>query len=104
VDDNKFCNITSFTADKESVQWLRDYLAGTLKYAVENAEFRAGLAGAEEWDKWGGWFKEENWHAWQKHMTGLVDTLDNLLASQDAQIELIQPQEQENGFVMDEIT
>ena len=103
ADDNKFSRITSFTADKESVGWLRAYLSDTLKYALENAKFRAGLGGAEE-NKWGGWFKKSDWHSWQKHMTELVGTLDSLIASPETQIELIQPPEQENGFVMDEIT
>jgi len=94
--DNKFSSLTSFTAAKESVQWLRDYLSDTLKYAKENAEFMA-KQGEHEWDQWGGWFKEENWHGWQNHMSMLIDRLDALLASSESQFELIHPQRPPQG-------
>ena len=38
--DKKFSAVTSFSASKESVQWLRDYISDTLRYAKENAEFQ----------------------------------------------------------------
>jgi len=94
---SKFSTITSFIASKESLQWLRDYLSDTLKYAKENAEFRAKYG-----EKWGGWFEESNWHGWQDHMVTLVSHLDTFLASPGDQIELIKPQEQENGPIMDQ--
>lgn len=97
--DNKFSSITSFAASKESVQWLRDYISDTLKYAKENAEFRAENA-TNECDQWGGWFEEKNWHDWQNHMSMLVSHLDGLLSSPESQFELIRPQEQINGPVM----
>jgi len=99
ADDNKFSSVTSFTADKESVQWLRDYLSDTLKSAKVNAEFRA-KQGAHEWDRWGGWRTEELWQGWQNHMSALVSRLDGLFASPESQIELVQPREQANGPVM----
>lgn len=99
ANDNKFSSLTSFTASKESAQWLRDYLADTLKYAKENAEFRA-KQGLHDWDQWGGWFKEEDWNGWQNHMSMLIDRMDSLLASPENQMELIPSQEQASGPVM----
>ena len=34
--DRKFGAVTSFSASKESIRWLRDYLTDTLKYAGED--------------------------------------------------------------------
>ena len=99
ADDNKFKAVTSFTTDRDSVQWLREYLSDTLKYAKVNAEFRA-KQGAHEWDRWGGWRTEELWQGWQDHMSALVSRLDGLLALPEDQAELIRPQEQANGPVM----
>jgi len=100
ANDNKFSALTSFTATKESVQWLRDYISDSLKFKKEDAEFQA-KQGIHEWDQWGGWFKEENWHGWQNHMSMLIDRLDTLLASPESQYELIHPQEQTSGLVME---
>lgn len=61
--DNKFSAITSFTASKESIGWIRDYLSDTLHYAkkMRNSEpntvkngaagskKRTGLAGRSIW-------------------------------------------------------
>lgn len=88
--DKKFSSVTSFSASKESVQWLRDYISDTLKYAKENAV---------DDSKWGGWFKEKDWIGWQKHMEGLTGRLDVLLASPENHIELLLPQEQENSSI-----
>lgn len=85
--DRKFSSVTSFSASKESVQWLHDYISDTLKYAEENAA---------DGRKWGGWFEEKNWISWQEHMEGLAGRLEVLLASPENKIELIQPQEQES--------
>ena len=82
--DRKFSSITSFSASKESVQWLHDYISDTLKYAKENA------AGSR---KWSGWFEEKNWIGWQKHMEGLADRLEVLLAFSENRIELLSSQE-----------
>ena len=98
--DNKFNAVTSFTATKESIRWLRNYISETLKCAKENAEFIA-KQGVHEWDRWGGWFEEKNWHDWQNHMSMLVSRMDSLLASPESQIELLHPQEQANGPVME---
>ena len=99
ADDNKFKDLSSFTADKESVKWLRDYLSDSLKNNMEYAVNRA-QHGTQESDKWGGWVTEEKWHRWQDHMKSLVSRLDRLLASPEDQIELIRPQEQTQGPVM----
>jgi len=98
--DNKFNSVTSFTATKESIRWLRDYLSDTLKYAKENAEFRA-KHGNDEWDQRGGWREEKDWYGWQNHMSMLVSRMDSLLSSPGSQIELLHPQEQANGPVME---
>ncbi len=95
ANDNKFSAVKSFTATKESIQWLRDYLADTLSYKKEDAEL-----GAKSGEKWGGWFEEENWIGWQNHMSMLVSRMDSLLATPESQMELIPPQEQTSGPVM----
>lgn len=87
----KFSAITSFTASRESVLWLRDYISDTLEHARENAKFRVQYG-----EKWGGWFKEKDWIGWQEHMTALVNRLDTLLGSQENHFELISSQEQQN--------
>ena len=91
--DNKFRDLTSFTADRESMRWLRDYLTDSLKHVMENAEVRAQHP-ATEWDKQGGWRSRKNWLAWQEHMVRLAERLDGLLAKGDSAIELIRPQDQ----------
>jgi len=82
--ENKFSNITCFSASKESLQWLRDYLFDTLKYARENADFRSQYG-----VNWGGWFEEADWHEWQSHMSMLVSKIDTYLASPNNLIDLI---------------
>lgn len=94
VEDHKFSAITSFTASKESVLWLRNYVSDMLKNATKNAEFHA-----KQGEKWGGWFEEKNWIDWQEHMKTLVSRLNTLLTSPESSIELISPQEQENDLV-----
>lgn len=68
ANDRKFSSITSFTASRESVLWLRDYISDTLEYARENVKFRIQYG-----EKWGGWFKEKDWIGWQEHMTVLIE-------------------------------
>jgi hypothetical protein len=81
---NMFSDIISFNASKESLQWLRDYLYDTLKYAKESAELRAKYG-----ENWGGWLEEGDWHCWQSHMLMLVSKIDTYLTSPDNQIQLI---------------
>ena len=88
ANDGKFASIHSFTASKESLKYLRDYLSDSLHYAKENAVLKA-----EEGKKWGGWFKEADWIGWQDHMQALVSRLDTLLASEETLLELVPPQE-----------
>ena len=51
---NKYSMVTSFTATKESIQWVRNYIADTLRHRRRNAQMESQNR------KWGGWFKEEN--------------------------------------------
>jgi len=95
ADDNKFSALTSFTADRESLEWLRDYLSDTLKHCRTNSRLYASQ-GATGSESRGGWFAKKDWYKWQKHMTTLAERMDTLAASTDIQIELIQPQEQAN--------
>lgn len=41
ANDGKFASIHSFTASKESLKYLRDYLSDSLHYAKENAVLKA---------------------------------------------------------------
>ena len=86
---NEFSTVTSFTATKESIQWIRNYIADTLRYSRRNAQMES------QDRKWGGWFKEENWVGWQEHMTYLVGCLDVLLSSVGSQVELVNMKDQE---------
>lgn len=88
ANDRKFSAITSFTASRESVLWLRDYISDTLEQARENAKFRVQYG-----EKCRDWFKEKDWIGWQEHMTALVNRLETLLESQENHFELISPQE-----------
>lgn len=94
VPERKFGNITSFTASRESLQWLRDYISDSLKYAKENAV---------KGNNWGGWFEKKNWIGWQNHMEKLVSCLDELLSSGENCMELVPLQrmnEEKNHPVM----
>lgn len=86
AEDNKFRSITSFTASRSSLRELRDYLADTLKYARIRAEqqIKAG-------ELPGGWFDPKNWDGWQKHMEGLINRLEGVLASEGSTLELAHP-------------
>lgn len=97
--DQKFSAVTSFTVSRESVKWLRDYLSDTLKYARENAAFKA-----EHGTNWNGWFEEKNWIGWQKHMESLLSRLDTLAQSLAIQtIDLLSLKSQENVTSLSEI-
>ena len=92
-EEHKFCSVTSFTASKETVHWIRNYLFDTLHHVKKHAGSQT-----EDGGKWGGWFEEKNWIGWQEHMTELVSRLDTLLESSEAEIELIplqRPEDQE---------
>lgn len=84
AEDKKFSSITSFSASKESVQWLRNYVSDTLNQVKEDAEFHAQYG-----RKWGGWFKEKDWIDWQEHMETLVNRLNTLLTSPESTVELL---------------
>lgn len=83
-EEHKFDSITSFTANRETVHWIRNYLFDTLQHVKKHA-----VSQIEDGGKWGGWFEEKNWIGWQEHMAELVSRLDTLLESSEAEIELI---------------
>lgn len=93
--DNKFADIISFGASRESVKWLRDYLFETLECARENAELQA-----EQGTRWNGWFEEKDWMGWQEHMAALIGRLDGVLASPENHVELLSVQQQDKGMTM----
>lgn len=84
--DKRFDSLTSCMASRESLRWIRDYLADTLAYARENAE-RNG--------DWNGWFAKEDWDAWQDHMEALAGRLDVFLALPCDPVELLASGQQE---------
>lgn len=86
AEGRRFASMTSFTADKESIGWLKGYLTDTLKYSRENAA---------QGRKWNGWFKENDWNRWQNHMERLIRHMAELLSAPEDTIELIQPETQE---------
>ena len=85
--EKKFADLTSFSASKESLRWLRDYLVDTL----QSARKWAGREG-----NWNGWFEEKNWIGWQEHLATLVGRLDGLLAEQGNTIDLLTVHQPEN--------
>ncbi len=94
--DRKFSALTSFTADKESIVWLRDYLSDTL-----NCRRRFAELDAQKGEYYGGWFEEKDWIGWQKHMENLISRLDELIAQPEQEIEFIKTQTmKENGITM----
>ena len=72
--DKKFSSLSSFTASKESLQWVREYLSETLFYSRKCAkeQEKSGVL-------WGGWFQERDWKHWQAHMERLIGRMDELL-------------------------
>ena len=54
--DKKFSSLSSFTASKESLQWVREYLSETLFYSRKSAKEleKSGVL-------WGGWFQVRDW-------------------------------------------
>jgi len=103
ADDNKFSSVVSFTADRESIRWLRDYISDTLKSARENAEYwakRGEDTSVSYRKEWGGWRDEKKWQGWQDHMSALAGRMDTLLASAEDTVELIRPPEQACGADM----
>jgi hypothetical protein len=99
VDDNKFSNLSSFAADKESIRWLRNYITETLEQRIKHSDILKKNS-KDDWDQFGGWFREEDWNGWQSYMKALACRLDTLLACPGNHIELIQPQEQIQSPIM----
>lgn len=93
--NEKFRNICTFIASRDSVLWVRTYLYDTLLNARENAK------SSEEYDrKWGGWFEKKDWINWQRHMKALIIRLDMLLASAEDIIEIMSVKEQNQERVI----
>ena len=59
---------------KESLQWVREYLSETLFTAVnvQKEQEKSGVL-------WGGWFQERDWKHWQAHMEKLIEGWMNCL-------------------------
>ena len=79
----RFDHVTSFTADKESIQWIKQHLAELLKDARAEAPARLKYEGT-----YGGWFAEKDWIGWQKHMENLISRMDELLQSPGETVDL----------------
>ena len=79
--DKKFSSLSSFTASKESLQWVREYLSETLFYSRKCAkeQEKSGVL-------WGGWFQERDWKHWQAHMERLIGRMDELLTRGEKQL------------------
>ena len=76
-EDVKFSPVSSFTAEKEDIRWIREYLLETLNSAERKTEIR-----------WGGWLRQADWNAWRERMQTLIDTMDTLIAIPSDSIEL----------------
>ena len=74
---------SSFTASKESLQWVREYLSETLFYSRKCAkeQEKSGVL-------WGGWFQERDWKHWQAHMEKLIGRMDELLTREGETVAL----------------
>ena len=81
--DKKFSSLSSFTASKESLQWVREYLSETLFYSRKCAkeQEKSGVL-------WGGWFQERDWKHWQAHMERLIGRMDELLTREGETVAL----------------
>lgn len=83
-EEKKFSSVATFTASKDSLQWLKQYLFETLRYSREHAAAKEGTN-----RRWNGWFQKEDWMHWQAHMEGLIGRLEELLETPGERLELI---------------
>lgn len=81
-EDKKFKDLSSFTADKESLLWLKDYLIEDLAAARNNA--------ALPFNPNNGWFHREDWEGWQSHMESVIERLGELLDRPEDEIDLLE--------------
>ena len=91
-DDNKFASLTACTVDKDSLGWLRGYLAETLRLRRADADRWAqqGEDTSSAFRKeWSGWREKEDWLGWQDYISSLVGRLDGFLAMQAESIDLL---------------
>lgn len=89
--DGKFKEIRAFTATKETLAWLRAYVADTFKIRVAAAAESAKSGRPTDYDfrpEWGGWREERDWLAWQKYLQSLIATLDTLLAEPGESVQI----------------
>ena len=80
--EKNFADVTSFTASKAGIQWVRDYLSDTLR--AHRADALNGRARA-------GWFKETDWVGWQSHMELLIGRLDAVMQTTNDQTAILWP-------------
>lgn len=89
----RFQDLSSFTADKESLLWLKDYLTKNLAAARNNAANYT-----DPFDPYNGWFYKENWEGWQQHMETMIERLGELYERPGDEIDLFPAdQEQEDA-------
>lgn len=79
----RFQDLSSFTADKESLLWLKDYLTKNLAAARNNAANYTDPV-----DPYNGWFYKENWESWQNHMETMIERLGELYERPGDEIDL----------------
>lgn len=92
-DYNLFKDLSTFTADKESLRWLKDYLTENLAAARNYA--------ALPFNPNNGWVSREDWEGWQTHMESLIGRLGELLDSPEEEINLLgRGQAQEDAPVL----
>lgn len=92
----KFQELSSFTADKESLLWLKDYLKENLAAARNNA-----VNSTDPVDPYNGWFYEKNWEEWQRHMETMIERIGELHERPGDEVELLSvEQTQEDAHVL----
>ena len=77
----KFQELLSFTADKKSLLWLRDYLKENLAAARNNA--------ANPANPYNGWYKQKHWEEWQRHMETMIERMGELHENPGDEVELL---------------
>lgn len=92
----KFQELSSFTADKESLLWLKDYLKENLAAARNNA-----VNSTDPVDPYNGWFYKENWEEWQRHMETMIERMGELHERPEDEVELLSvEQTQEDAQIL----
>lgn len=87
----RFQNLSAFTADKESILWLRDYLTENLAAARNNAAVNNPA------NPYNGWFHKEDWEGWQTHMESIIKRLEELSELTEEEINLLENEQTQDG-------